>query len=71
MLFPNPIVNANEVHLEPALAYIHYTLTNVVGRVLQQQAGTLSRVSLVDLPAGVYLLVVQTEAGPKTFRLLR
>ena len=73
VLFPNPVSAAGEASIEPAISHTGYTISDVLGRMVRrvEAAGVLSRVSLVDLPAGVYLLVVQTEAGPKTFRLIR
>jgi hypothetical protein len=59
--------------LEPAIAHSGYQLTDVPGRVVQRvdASGVLNQVSLAGLPVGVYVLTVQTESGPKVWRVLR
>jgi hypothetical protein len=73
ILFPNPVPASGESSLEPAMEYTSYQLTDTLGRVVQRAdaPGVLNRVSLLGLPAGVYLLRVETEGGTQTFRLLR
>jgi hypothetical protein len=73
VLFPNPLPASGEATLDPPVAHQGYQLTDVLGRVLlrQSEPGVLSRVSLAPLPAGVYLLTIQTETGTQTFRVLR
>ena len=74
VLYPNPVGALGEVTLEPALSYRNYQLSDVLGRVVAQSPtpGTLSRLSVGTLPAGVYLLRVQTDEGPtRVFRVLR
>lgn len=73
VLYPNPVGTLGEATLEPALPHRGYQLSDVQGRVLLQQAepGTLSRVSLALLPAGVYTLQLQTESGPQIFRIMK
>lgn len=73
VLYPNPVSATEEVVIEPALSHRGYTLSDVRGRVVQQSevSGVLSQFSLAGLPAGVYLLKVQTPTGPTTFRLLK
>ena len=45
----------------------------MLGRVRQQvsEPGTLTTLSVGTLPAGGYVLRVQTSAGPVMFRLVR
>jgi Trypsin-like peptidase domain len=73
VLFPNPTSASGEAVIEPAIAHRGYQLTDALGRVLQQTdaPGVLSRVSLSGLPAGVYLLQVQTDSGTTVLRVLR
>lgn len=73
VLYPNPVGTLGEATLEPALAYTRYELTDMQGRVRQQvgEPGTLSTLSVGSLPAGVYVLRVQTSAGAVVFRLVR
>jgi hypothetical protein len=73
VLYPNPVSASGEAVLEPAVSHSGYQLTDVLGRVVQRvdASGVLGRVSLAGLPVGVYVLTVQTESGPKTFRVVR
>jgi hypothetical protein len=73
VLYPNPVSASGEAVLEPAVSHSGYQLTDVLGRVVQRvdAPGELGRVSLAGLPVGVYVLTVQTESGPKTFRVVR
>ncbi len=73
VLYPNPVSVSGEAVLEPAIAHSGYQLTDVLGRVVQRvdAPGVLGRVSLAGLPVGVYVLRVQTESGPKVWRVLR
>jgi hypothetical protein len=73
VLYPNPVGASGEAALEPALSHQGYQLSDLQGRMLYHQdaPGTLSRVSLGSLPAGVYTLQVKTETGPKTFRIMK
>jgi Leucine rich repeat len=73
VLFPNPVGTLGEAVLSPPVVFDSYQISNVLGQVVQQSAvpGVLSRVSLAGLPGGVYLLRVQTDSGPRTFRVVR
>jgi hypothetical protein len=73
VLFPNPVSAAGEASIEPGISHTGYVISDVLGRVVQRQdaPGMLSQVSLAGLPAGVYVLRVQTDGGPKTWRVLR
>jgi hypothetical protein len=73
VLFPNPVSAAGEASIEPVITHMGYQISDLLGRIVQRQdaPGVLGRVSLGSLPAGVYLLRVQTQAGSKTFRLVR
>jgi hypothetical protein len=74
VLFPNPVSASGEASIEPAISHMGYTVSDVLGLIVQRQdaPGVLSRVSLAGLPAGVYVLRVQTDAGGvKTWRVLR
>ncbi len=74
VLFPNPVGASGEASIEPALSHTGYTVSDVLGRVVQRvdAPGVLSRVSLAGLPAGVYLLQVYTfEGGVKIWRVIR
>jgi hypothetical protein len=73
VLYPNPVSAAGEAVLEPAVSHSGYQISDVLGRVVQRvdAPGVLGRVSLAGLPSGVYVLTVQTESGPKVWRVLR
>ncbi len=74
VLFPNPVSASGEASVEPALAYQRYQISDVLGRVVQRAdaPGLMSRVSLAGLPAGVYLVQVETtDGGRRMFRVLR
>jgi Leucine rich repeat/Leucine Rich Repeat len=74
VLFPNPMSASGEAVIEPGITHIGYQISDMLGRVVQRQdaPGVLSRVSLAGLPAGVYVLRVQTADGSgRTFRVLR
>ncbi|MBO0931575.1 hypothetical protein [Fibrella aquatilis] len=74
VLFPNPMGPQGEAALEPAVAYRRYRLTNLLGQVVQQadEPGTLSRVSVVNQPLGLYLLHLEpTEGLPQTYRIVK
>jgi hypothetical protein len=73
VLFPNPVSAAGEASIEPGITYASYQISDMLGRIVQRAdaPGLLSRVSLAGLPAGVYVLTVQTGAGMTVFRLLR
>jgi hypothetical protein len=73
VLFPNPISVSGEAAIEPGIAHTGYQISDVLGRVVQRvdAPGVLSQVSLIGLPAGVYMLRVQTDSGLKTWRVLR
>jgi Glycine rich protein len=73
VLFPNPVGASGEAVIEPAIRHNGYTLSDVLGRIVQRvdAPGVLSRVSLAGLPAGVYVLRVEQADGVKTWRVLR
>jgi hypothetical protein len=73
VVFPNPVGALGEASVEPALAYQSYQISDMLGRIVQQAdaPGLLSRVSLAGLPAGVYLVQVETSAGLTQFRVVR
>ena len=74
VLYPNPVGASGEAVLEPVVTYLSYQLSDVLGRVVVEQnaPGTLSKVSLAGLSAGVYVLRVVTAAGEvKRLRVVR
>jgi hypothetical protein len=73
VLYPNPVSASGEASLEPAISYQHYEVHDVLGRVVQQSntPGVLNGVSLSGLPAGMYVLRIETTDGVQTFRVLR
>ncbi|WP_375446223.1 T9SS type A sorting domain-containing protein [uncultured Fibrella sp.] len=74
VLYPNPVSTSGEAVVEPAVTYLSYQLSDVLGRVVVQQnaPGTLSGISLAGLSAGAYMLRVVTAAGGvKLFRVVR
>ncbi|WP_461133151.1 T9SS type A sorting domain-containing protein [Spirosoma lituiforme] len=58
VLYPNPVQVSGEVLLEPAVQYDQYQLIDAQGHIVKQsqQPGLLSRLSVHDLPVGVYIL---------------
>lgn len=72
---PNPATNTLELHLdEPALRGLRWRLTDLGGRTLlsQQMAGAHTTISIAALPAGAYLLLVESEAqARKTFKIIK
>lgn len=66
VLFPNPLTSGGEATIEPAITYTAYQIIDGLGRVVRQtdKPGVLNGVGLGELPAGSYLLRVETTNGP-------
>ncbi|HEU4470795.1 MAG TPA: T9SS type A sorting domain-containing protein [Flavisolibacter sp.] len=63
-VFPNPVVSEVQVSLKRPMASVHIDLVDGSGRLLKSFAfaapGTLIRLSLADVPAGLYQLRVRS-----------
>ncbi|RTQ48982.1 glycosyl hydrolase family protein [Hymenobacter gummosus] len=71
-LFPNPVRHELRVKL-PAAPAQQLTVTNLVGAVVLRQpaTGSEARLDVAQLPAGVYLLTVESAAGKATQRFVK
>jgi hypothetical protein len=71
-LYPNPVTDRLTVEL-PTAVPAHLELRDLAGRLIQQHtfpaAAKVHTLSLVDLPAGVYLVQVNTPAGSVVRRI--
>lgn len=68
---PNPANDLLTIRIdEPATGNLTYTLTDMQGRTVQSgqtAAATTTRLSVLDLPAGLYHLTLRSMDGMKTF----
>jgi hypothetical protein len=74
-VFPNPVTDfANVYGLAAIEGSKTILLSNITGAVISRQTisqGADATVSTAGLPAGVYLMQVQTEAGNASFRIMK
>lgn len=73
-VYPNPSKGFVNVLVNPSSKKVNYSITNTTGRSLKSGIlltdGTVNKVNIQGLPAGVYMLQVTDENGTKTTRLL-
>jgi hypothetical protein len=73
-VYPNPSKGFVNVLVNPSSKKVNYTITNTTGRSLKSGIlltdGTVNKVNIQGLPAGVYMLQVTDENGSKTTKLL-
>jgi len=73
-VYPNPSRGFVNVLVNPSSKKVNYSITNITGRSLKSGIlltdGTVNRVNIQGLPAGVYMLQVTDENGSKTTRIL-
>ncbi len=73
-VYPNPSKGFVNVLVNPSSKKVTYSITNITGRSLKSGIlltdGTVNKVNIQGLPAGVYMLQVTDENGSKTTRIL-
>lgn len=73
-VYPNPSKGFVNVLVNPSSKKVNYSITNTTGRSLKSGIlltdGTVNKVNIQGLPAGVYMLQVTDENGSKTTKLL-
>lgn len=73
-IFPNPVEEDLQVDLGGVRVDLRLSVVNALGQVLLQQEHKATRslhVTLSDLPAGIYLLQLESGREAKTFRIVK
>jgi hypothetical protein len=72
LVYPNPTKDVLKVQLSKTLTS-RMLITDILGRVILETNGTEreTKIDVSNLPSGVYVLEVQTEAGSKSLKFVK
>jgi len=72
-IFPNPVNDAVTVVTQPESRISSYSLISIGGKTIfqKQNPSTEETIDMASFPAGVYILLVQTDSGIFTERIIK
>jgi hypothetical protein len=70
-IYPNPVTislnisNANNIEIK------NISVTDINGRVIKNESGTLTQINVLDLNSGVYFVTLETSDGKTTMKFIK
>jgi alpha-tubulin suppressor-like RCC1 family protein len=70
-IYPNPAQNILYLQNPGSIPIDNLTVTDVTGKTILQQTGTIAQIDISPLPQGLYFLKVTSSSGNKTFKFIK
>ncbi len=70
-LYPNPTSSILNITNSDNLDIKNISVVDINGRVVKNQAGSLTQINVSDLNAGVYFVTIETNEGTGTSKFIK
>jgi len=70
-LYPNPVTNILTIETNATIAIISVQLYDVLGRLVLQKEADFQKVDVSSLPAGLFMIVIETNRGLFTEKIIK